>query len=125
MPCSKTNISINNGGSEPMEISVLDTPFKYEYATSETSAFSDGTDISFPATPVTPANTPYSTPCLTPASSNPSSPGSTRKYLRASLTAKKINDSFQKIPRHKRPSHINAEHRRRSKIQARTIEILL
>lgn len=110
------------GCSEPMDISVFDVQQKADLMSNESAIFSDGTDLSsFPATPITPANTPYSTPCLTPASSNPSSPGSSRKYFRAGLSAKKIDDSIKILPRHKRPSHINAEHRRRSKIQVRRL----
>jgi hypothetical protein len=102
------------GYTEPMETSQP----RMDYINVE-AAFSDGTEFSFPPTPLTPANTPYSTPCLTPAHSNPSSPGSTRKYFRAGLVAKKIDDSIVKVPRHKRPSHISAEYRRRGRIQVR------
>ncbi|CAD5117129.1 DgyrCDS5937 [Dimorphilus gyrociliatus] len=58
-------------------------------------------------------STPYYPPSLTPsqseAESRASSPRQTKK--------KKSDNGKQKIPRHKRESHINAEHRRRFKIQ--------
>lgn len=69
--------------------------------------------LDFECAPNCEQSTPYYPPSLTPsqseAESRASSPRQTKK--------KKADNGKQKIPRHKRESHINAEHRRRFKIQ--------
>ena len=85
---------------------------------------------------VTPANTPCATPLVSPHSSKPGSPRGSRyrrhQHTRRSISKEKLPDgtstpgkssTTEKLPRHKRPSHIMAEHKRRSKIQVKFLTI--
>ena len=53
--------------------------------------------------------------------SQPSSPR--HRSPRASISSRSGGVTKHKIPRHQRPSHINAEHRRRCKIQVKIIPL--
>ena len=69
-------------------------------------------DIDEAKIPATPAPTPDHSGQSSPQNlSNPASPGTSPGTFKGPPTAK------QKIPRHKRESHIKAEYRRRNKIQ--------
>ena len=106
------------------------------------SPYSPYNIISIPPTPnATPASTPHSTPSATPSvtpKTNPttpimsphgSKPGSPRGSMRHHYRRQRSNSKTstmdaatgEKLPRHKRPSHILAEHKRRSKIQVKLL----